>query len=502
MSKSLRWASRLSVAASVLIWSCGDEGPAAVTPVETIFVNPANIVMVAGASHQLTVSLLDAGGQPLDRAADVRWSSSDEAVATVDETGLVTGHAPGVVEIVASIDGRSVTVTAEVGRWARVVAGGTHTCGLSTTGLVYCWGMNLSGQLGISSRNDADTPVRIRTGERFVQLSAGWRHTCALASSGLAYCWGRNAAGQIGDGRLGDALDPQLVDFWQQFVAVSAGRRHTCGLTTGGEAYCWGGNEFGQLGNGDTTDTRLPVSVQGDHQFVEVSAGGYHTCGLTADGKAYCWGRNDRGQLGDGGGTQFSSTPVAVHGEHRFIQLSAAVGHEEIVLGQPGFIEVDITTVGGYHTCGLSETGQAYCWGWPNLGQLGDGGSIDRFRGDALRVPVPVQSAYHFVEICAGGTHTCGLDANGQIHCWGFNDMGQLGTGDTTSLSLPTPVQHGVGSFPVLSAGGLHTCAMDDARMLFCWGADQAGQLGVGGSDEDATTVPAPVLPPATVDSG
>lgn len=160
-------------------------------------------------------------------------------------------------------------------------------------------------------------PVPVSGGQRFAAISAGDSHTCGLTTGGAAWCWGLNQYGELGDGTTTMRLVPVPVSGGLGFASISAGG-HTCGVTPGGQAYCWGWNQFGQLGDG-TTDSRLtPVSVAGGLLFATVATGGgSHTCGVTPTGEAYCWGQNDYGVLGNGNTTD-SHVPVAVYpGESR-----------------------------------------------------------------------------------------------------------------------------------------------------------------------------------------
>ena len=148
----------------------------------------------------------------------------------------------------------------------------------------------------------------------FARVSAGGAHTCGVTSGGAAYCWGSNGDGELGDGTTADRLSPVPVAGGVSFAAVSAGDGgDTCGVPAGGAAYCWGYNYFGQLGDGTTTNRSSPVLVTGGVSFAAVSAGpgGDFTCGVTSGGAVYCWGYNGNGELGDGTTTNQSS-PVLV----------------------------------------------------------------------------------------------------------------------------------------------------------------------------------------------
>jgi alpha-tubulin suppressor-like RCC1 family protein len=243
------------------------------------------------------------------------------------------------------------------------------------------------------------------------------------------------------------------------FAQIDAGWRHTCGIATGGEAYCWGAEAYGQLGIGPAspgTGLQLtPVPVVGGHLFERVTAGRLHTCALTADGRAYCWGRNAHGQLGDGT-FRDRRVPVAVSGGLRFRVVSA----------------------GDYHTCGVTLGDRAYCWGRNDQGRLGDGtAGLERPR------PTPVAGNLRFLQVAAGGDHSCGVTVPpSRVYCWGANFWGQLGAGEVAppAVSL-TPLRTASGRrFLGVSAGDRFTCAVTTDNRGFCWGYGKDGQIGDG----------------------
>jgi alpha-tubulin suppressor-like RCC1 family protein len=242
------------------------------------------------------------------------------------------------------------------------------------------------------------------------------------------------------------AIDVGGNDFG--FASISTGTIHSCALTTGGTGYCWGRNVEGQLGDGSNNGSNVPVAVAGGLVFATISAGGQTSCGVTRSGDAYCWGGNAWGQLGDGTGT-FSNAPVAVTGGLSFASVSAAVTYN----------------------CGLTTDGTAYCWG------QGWGGA-----------PVPVASG--FASLSAGSQHACAVTQIGDASCWGSNDWGQLGDGTHTTSSTPVHIEKGLdrsggevllsGSFASISAGADHTCGVTFDGVVYCWGRNREGQLGVG----------------------
>jgi alpha-tubulin suppressor-like RCC1 family protein len=199
-------------------------------------------------------------------------------------------------------------------RFRQVSVGGNHSCGVTTDDRAYCWGQNASGAIGNGSNM---TPVLIPTAvagnHRFRQLDGGGFHTCGVTTDGRTFCWGDNLSGQLGDGTNTKRTRPRPVVGGLSFRGIEAGAQHTCGVTTTNLAYCWGNNQVGTLGDGTTSHRSAPVAVAGGHRFSQVSAGGPHSCGTTTAAAGYCWGENFNGALGDGTTTN-RTRPRAVVG--------------------------------------------------------------------------------------------------------------------------------------------------------------------------------------------
>jgi alpha-tubulin suppressor-like RCC1 family protein len=319
-------------------------------------------------------------------------------------------------------------------RTVRVTSAGRyHSCEVTLSGDIWCGGSNTSGQVtgkGVSSPVTPFSQILAPPATAFRIVQAGLLHSCALSLSRQLWCWGSNGEGQIGVGGPivpGSfvAIDSGFVG--NDFAAVTTTGLHTCGLSTAGQAACWGYNSSGQLGNGTTTSSGTPVLVSGGLVFrtepavvptepdpdfyipgqAYISAGFAHTCGIVASSNAImCWGENEDGQLGNNSRTD-ATTPVTVSGGIQFRAVSA----------------------GNRHTCGLATSGVAYCWGDNSLGQLGDGTTTARL------TPTAVSGGLTFMSISAGSTFSCGVTTTGVLYCWGDNVYGQLGqTGMARSL--------------------------------------------------------------------
>ncbi|MEM7128643.1 MAG: Ig-like domain-containing protein [Chloroflexota bacterium] len=338
-----------------------------------------------------------------------------------------------------------------------VAAGGSHTCALTSTGGVKCWGKNQYGQLGNGTTEDSPVPMDVSgLSSGVTAIAAGGSRTCALTTIGGVKCWGYNWRGGVGDGSTTNRITPVDVNgLTSGVIAITVGGGHACALTTGGGVKCWGYNRYGGLGDGSTVDSLIPVDVSGLSTGVSsISAGGARTCALLNSGSVKCWGYNRYGGIGDGS-TIDKLTPVDVLG-----------------------INEDVTAiaVGGSHVCALTTAGGVKCWGYNYYGQLGD----DTWTTRATPVDVTGLSS-GMIAITAGGNHTCALSQyNGIVKCWG-------GTGSGSRWSVSTPMNTAYFNRHV-SAGSSHTCSLSYWGTVRCWGANYSGQLGTFGYIENSPT--------------
>lgn len=384
----------------------------------------------------------------------------------------------------------------EAPTWAILAAGRDHTCGLSTEGVAYCWGSNSAGQLGTDSIISTGaslnpTPTSVAGNLRFKYLDAAEYTTCALTSDGSAYCWGSGRSGQLGrgldpQGRVLSSGIPVPVSGGFKFSSLSVGSQHVCGRSTQGVAVCWGGNTQGQLGRGTQSiaEASVPMPVSGGLAFEQISAGVIHTCGLARNGTAYCWGNNNYGQFGNASATG-GATPTIAAGGTLFSSLSS----------------------GSTFTCGLRADNTALCWGDNRVGQLGIG-SITASRTPAPVAGSGAWKSIRATNGNIVVPHTCALTAQGTAYCWGSNAAGKLGKSDVAATCnadpvalygpcTTTPVQvAGQITFASLDLDATHTCGVATDGQGYCWGSNQSGQLGNGQSGEGLTSA-TPVRIPA-----
>lgn len=414
----------------------------------------------------------------------------------------------------------SPVLAADQETFTDVAAGYYHTCAIDEAGDAWCWGVNDNGQFGNggTDTNPVVSPVAGPAGMGFKALDANWSHTCGIDEDDALHCWGYNGAGRLGDGTTENRLTPAAVTLdgstgaWSD---VSASNGYTCATTTGDEAYCWGVNSFGKLGTDDWLSYSSPAPVAGGHAMTAISAGFNTACALDSDGQTHCWGGNDFGALGVGEWPT-EHLPVPVAGGHSFTTVSAqsdpscavdAAGdawcwglglsgqlgnganepEAEPVAVSGGLTFSSVSTAFG-HVCGLTTDGDAYCWGSDAGARLGDGDPAQSDRN----TPGAVAGGHTFTTISVGTNHSCAVDDTGDAYCWGTGFEGALGDGNDGTNESATPVLvTGGHAFADVQSGRLHTCGLTTGGEIYCWGADNYGQLGTDAvADGGASSTP------------
>ncbi len=401
-----------------------------------------------------------------------------------------------------------------VSRVAAVASGHSHSCAILASSVVKCWGMNDAGQLGLGdtfSRGDAGgemgnslPAVNLGTGVIARKIYAGFAHTCAITTTGRVKCWGSNVSGELGLGdtnHRGDASSEMgenlpYVDLGTDRTAVSLslGEVFSCALLDNATVVCWGQNNHGQLGNGSTDNigdvpdemgtALVPVDVGTDRTVISMANHRYGICALLDNASIKCWGYNVVGQLGigdtvnrgDGVGLMGDNLPV--------VPFSADLTPVELA-GAEG------------STCARFDDGTVRCWGFNAYGALGTGDALHR--GDspgeiAALAAIDLGSGHTAKRIYGGkGFSFCALLDDDSLKCWGDNSDANLGIGMSTTdtiwgnatgemgdnlpaIDLGTNVT--IGS---VSVGNNFRCAiLKPSSALKCWGANAHGQLGLG----------------------
>eukprot|EP00004_Rigifila_ramosa_P022147 TRINITY_DN59_c0_g2_i1.p1 TRINITY_DN59_c0_g2~~TRINITY_DN59_c0_g2_i1.p1 ORF type:complete len:1753 (-),score=370.51 TRINITY_DN59_c0_g2_i1:9-5267(-) len=333
--------------------------------------------------------------------------------------------------------------------------------------------IQINGDVGVSS-------VTLRAGGNFYCFGAG--------SAALLYCWGLNDYGQLGVGHtetIGDnagELPPQSSAVGVSFTQLALGYSHSCILTTARRVRCWGYNVLGGLGYnhtrtiGDEAGEMPPADIATNSTVSQISLGTGHTCALLDTGNVQCFGSNGNGQLGVG-----STTDAWLPGQ--FANLT-------------GYVVGSIYSRGG-HNIALTPTGVIFGWGNNLYGQLGVGTSVNIGDNPGEMPPVAVSLPAAVLLVESGSSHTCVLLANGEFRCFGGGSSGQLGYGTTTNLLVPGAPISMPQSIAALPMQDFSSCVLFISGSATCWGSNSYGQLGMG-TNTNVLTPPSSLIPLGT----
>jgi alpha-tubulin suppressor-like RCC1 family protein len=307
---------------------------------------------------------------------------------------------------------------------------------------------------------------------------------------------------------------------------VATGYGHSCALIQDGTIWCWGNNTDGELGNGATlsasdTVSNVPVKVLGVSQAVSIATGAYHTCAVLSTGIVQCWGNNFDGELGNGksGANARSSVPVNVKIDgindltngltvvagtkntcvlllDHSVKCWGDNGYHQLGSGATSASTVPVTVVTNSstppsplsqvstlalnkdHTCAIQTDGTVFCWGDNGYGQLGN-------QSTASTTVAVKAIGIQATAIGVGDTHSCAIVSTGAVQCWGSNSNGELG--DNTTIDSITPVTAQTSATAsVIALGKSHSCAVlnNATGKIECWGLNDYGQLGNGTADD------------------
>jgi len=350
--------------------------------------------------------------------------------------------------------------------WTAVDVGSNHSCGVSASTGVLCWGYSGNGRVGPNAAANSQTTPVVALGPPAVAVAVTEEASCAATGDGALVCWGRNNDGELGPSNVAttESSAPLSATPIGGFTALAGAVDHLCGLA-GDAVYCWGAAHLGGLGNGLWTDqdrfakvmtgaraisvgwNRDPDPSVGDRKELDLG------CALVGS-DVLCWGDNRYGQLGRGGATM-AIEPAEVAGGHLFGKVA----------------------LGSSHGCGVEDT-TLYCWGATTIGQtiaMTTGSSSPRIPcmpGLDCDVGAPKEIGFvsSTIGIAAGANHTCALH-NDLITCWGDNSAGQLGTNAAAPFRRDVPQPGGRPWRSLISTGRNGQCASPGGIEVWCWGS-------------------------------
>jgi alpha-tubulin suppressor-like RCC1 family protein len=249
-------------------------------------------------------------------------------------------------------------------------------------------------------------------------------------------------------------------------TSVSVGRDFACALLADGNVDCWGANPNGELGNGTTQGTDIPIEVPGISNATQISAGADYACARLSSGQLKCLGDNSGAELGDGTTELDDLSPVTV--AQGPISVTVAASQADT------------------NTCSLNIDHSVTCWGQNGDGELGM--ALDPDQGFSAQ-PVRFEGLSNATTVSSGWFGECATLADGTVDCWGDDDFGELGDGQTGSLSRSAVAASGIQNGVQVTTAGQSACALLADGTVRCWGANEYGSLGNGTTTDSSTPI-------------
>ena len=398
----------------------------------------------------------------------------------------------------------------------------SNTCAITNEdkGNLYCFGINAQGQLGNGNKTTQTLPSKVigdLVNKKITSVKIGWHHTCGITSDSSLYCFGRNNVGQLGkeDISPNTSIPVKILD---DISSLHTSFNHTCAITNDSNFYCFGNNDFGQVGNGNDVDQFSPTQVLSDKSVKTVTTSYLHTCAITNDGALYCFGGNGFGQLG-ANKKSYNSLPTLVGGvlEGKSVEkFSSGLAHNCVLTNEntdnlycfgdnnygdlgdstfknkqapikPSGLEgkkINSISLYGQHSCVITDEKKLYCFGRNDKGQVGDNSSSEN-----KPLPVLVQGldGKEVIDVKSGVYYTCAItnESVNNLYCFGNNDKGQLGIGNLQNKNVATKVVGLEDKFvEQVKLEVYYTCALTSDKKLYCFGANNYGQVGCDPNDE------------------
>ncbi|MCL2411723.1 MAG: hypothetical protein FWC97_08785 [Treponema sp.] len=334
----------------------------------------------------------------------------------------------------------------------RLAAGFGHSLFIDADGILWAWGANTEGQLGIGNTTNRHSPVQVRADIRFKSVAAASGHSLAIDENGNLWAWGNNSRSQLGDGTTTQRNVPVIIREGVKFSEISAGTSYSLAIDVNGNLWVWGLNVHGQLGDGTTIDRHIPVQIKTGTRFKAIAASSgvfsLHSLAIDVHGNLWAWGSNTEGQLGDGTTTN-RHIPVQIQQGTTFVTIFA----------------------GNNHSLAMDDKGNLWAWGSNIGGQLGDGTTTNR------HISMKIKTVAVFISATAGWHNNLAIDVHGNLWAWGSNAEGQLGDGTITDRHIPVLTNRSDIRFATISTSR-HSLAIDTQGRLWSWGINNWGQLG------------------------
>ena len=342
------------------------------------------------------------------------------------------------------------------------VCGTEHTITLSNDGTVHSFGRNENGQLGLGHNNSVSLPTPIPNLPQINMISCGGDFTVCVDHEGFIWSFGKNDAGQLGTGNKTNFDVPLKLENIPPVFSVSCGGYHTLIITNDDNLWSWGRNEDGQLCLRDYEYRLMPQKTSFSN-ISKISGGWYHSLFQNNKGEIFACGYNKEGQCGLG---HFNSPQII----------------PSLILNLPSNIVHFVC--GGLHSLFLDSEGNIFSVGGNRSGQLGLGHNTKQNELSKIVNIPPIQTISCVSSSCYL------IDFEGNLWSFGYNyDEGQLGHGNTQNKNIPEIVNT-LKDIQQISSGpcGNHFFAKNSQNQIFATGNNAFGQLGTG--DTQSISIP------------
>ena len=319
--------------------------------------------------------------------------------------------------------------------------------------MLFIWGKNNFGQLGLSNTTAYSSPKQVGTLGNWSNVGSGYLFSVATKTDGTLWTWGKNDYRQLGLVDNVNRSSPTQVGALTNWSSVTAGTYSVLAIKTDGTLWGWGDNTSGILGTSSATSLfGSPVQIGSLSNWAQVSMQS-HTLAVKTNGTLWAWGLNSSNQLGLGNATTYESP----------VQVGSLTNWRSVFAGEA-------------HSLAIKTDGTIWSWGYNSNGQLGLGDS-----GGATRRSSPTQVGALTNWLTATGLYgyTVASKSDGTLWGWGSNGSGQLGLGNTTYYSSPKQIGTS-NDWKWVSSNRYSTMAIKNNGSLLVWGSNYHGNLGLG----------------------
>jgi len=341
----------------------------------------------------------------------------------------------------------------------------TSAAAPATSGKLYTWGANGSGQLGLGNTTSYSSPVQVGALTTWKKSSSANTAMGAIKSDGTLWMWGAGNTGRLGLGNTTYYSSPKQVGAltdWDS-ISVPTFSGGPLAVKTDGTMWTWGDNSLGLSGLNNKTTYSSPKQIGSLTTWSKVSKNRYNGAAIKTDGTLWTWGANQSGAIGNGtsGGANGKSSPV---------QVGALTNWSSVSIGDKFMVAT-------------KTNGTLWAWGYNGYGALGTGNNT------SYSSPVQIGALTDWQSVSTNASHVLAVKTDGTLWAWGGQGNGILGNGSNFG-SVNSPTQIGaLTNWLAVAAGKYSSAAKKTNGTLWVWGKNSSGQLGLGNTTSYSSPV-------------